>query len=125
MKLLTDFLQTTAVSVDSQLYKCASVDTATKTWSGYKTVLSVAGFAYISTLTQGLTYTDNLTPVVDSVYSRKCIYQAVAFTDVLQQKTLAVAATNVQHTVQTKTLGMQSQTAVYNTDNKILTLTTQ
>ena len=51
-------------------YKCASVDTSAKTWSGYKAVFdSTAGtWSFEDTVTEGLTYT-SVTPVVGSIYS--------------------------------------------------------
>lgn len=51
-------------------YKCASVDTSAKTWSGYKAVFdSTAGtWSFESGITDGLTYT-SVTPVVGGIYS--------------------------------------------------------
>ena len=51
-------------------YKCASVDTSAKTWSGYKAVFdSTAGtWSFEDTVTEGLTYT-SVTPVVGGIYS--------------------------------------------------------
>ena len=54
----------------AEYYKCASVDTSAKTWSGYKAVFdSTAGtWSFESGVTAGLTYT-SVTPVVGSIYS--------------------------------------------------------
>lgn len=49
-------------------YKCASVDTEAKTWSGYKAVLNNGVYTFESTVTSGLTYT-SVTPVVGNIYS--------------------------------------------------------
>ena len=51
-------------------YKCASVDTEAKAWSGYKAVFdSTAGmWSFEDTVTEGLSYT-SVTPIVGSIYS--------------------------------------------------------
>lgn len=54
----------------AEYYKCASVDTEAKTWSGYKAVFdSTAGtWGFEDMLTEGLTYT-SVTPQVGSTYN--------------------------------------------------------
>ena len=54
----------------AEYYKCASVDTSAKTWSGYKAVFdSTAGtWSFESGVTAGLTYT-SVTPIVGGIYS--------------------------------------------------------
>ena len=54
----------------ADFYKCASVDTEAKTWSGYKAVFdSTAGtWSFESDVTEGLAYT-SVTPVVGGIYS--------------------------------------------------------
>lgn len=54
----------------AEYYKCASVDTSAKTWSGYKAVFdSTAGtWSFESGVTAGLAYT-SVTPQVGSIYS--------------------------------------------------------
>lgn len=54
----------------AEYYKCASVDTEAKTWSGYKAVFdSTAGtWSFESGVTAGLAYT-NVTPIVGGIYS--------------------------------------------------------
>ena len=54
----------------AEFYKCASVDTSAKTWSGYKAVFdSTAGtWSFSDTVTEGLSYT-SVTPVVGGIYS--------------------------------------------------------
>ena len=61
-------------------YKCASVDTSAKTWSGYKAVFdSTAGtWSFESAVTEGLTYT-SVTPVVGSTYSSDGMVMAVLY----------------------------------------------
>ena len=57
----------------AEYYKCASVDTEAKTWSGYKAIQQEnGGYAFEETVTTGLTYT-TITPVVDSIYSADCM----------------------------------------------------
>ena len=54
----------------AEYYKCASVDTEAKTWSGYKAVFdSTAGtWSFSDTVTEGLSYI-GITPVVGKIYS--------------------------------------------------------
>ena len=53
----------------AEYYKCASVDTSAKTWSGYKAVQQEnGGYTFEETVTTGLTYT-SVTPVVGGIYS--------------------------------------------------------
>ena len=49
-------------------YKCASVDTSAKTWTGYKAVLMNGIYKFESAVTTGLQYT-TVVPVVGKVYS--------------------------------------------------------
>lgn len=57
----------------AEYYKCASVDTGAKTWSGYKAVQQEnGGYTFEETVTTGLTYT-TITPVVDSIYTADCM----------------------------------------------------
>lgn len=52
----------------TEFYKCASVDTTAKTWSGYKAVLTDGVYTFAETVTAGLSYT-SVTPSVGKVYS--------------------------------------------------------
>lgn len=53
----------------AEYYKCASVDTSAKTWTGYKAVQQAnGGYTFEETATTGLTYT-TITPFVDSIYT--------------------------------------------------------
>lgn len=54
-------------------YKCASVDTANKTWTGYKAVLNDGVYTFEETVTEGLSYGYGLSPVVDSIYDAEAL----------------------------------------------------
>lgn len=54
-------------------YKCASVDTTTKTWSGYKAVLTDGAYSFDGVATEGLTYGNGLSPVVDGIYDAEAL----------------------------------------------------
>lgn len=49
-------------------YKCASVDTSTQTWSGYKAISQGSYYYFEETITEGLSYLGN-TVEVDKIYS--------------------------------------------------------
>lgn len=59
-----------AGGTSAEYYKCASVDTSKKTWSGYKAVFDsgTGTWSFESDVTEGLTYT-SVTPIVGSIYS--------------------------------------------------------
>lgn len=61
----------------AEYYKCASVDTSAKTWSGYKAVFdSTAGtWSFESDVTEGLAY-NFMTPSVGGVYDADCTMTA-------------------------------------------------
>lgn len=51
-------------------YKCASVDTASETWSGYLAVLGENGlYSFADTVTEGLTYGTAYIPYTGNVYN--------------------------------------------------------
>ena len=63
-------------------YKCTAVDTGTKTWTGYKAVLTDGAYVFEESVTTGLTYslivpvvgkiyTDGTTATIDSLYTGK------------------------------------------------------
>lgn len=52
-------------------YKCASVDTANKTWTGYKAVLTDGVYAFEENVTENLIY-DKIIPEVDRIYTDGC-----------------------------------------------------
>lgn len=56
--------------ISAEYYKCASVDTSAKTWSGYKAVFdsSTGTWSFESDVTEGLEY-KGLTPVVNKIYT--------------------------------------------------------
>jgi hypothetical protein len=51
-------------------YKCISVNTSTKTWDGYKTIMTDGVYSFEETLTTGLTYGNGFTPIVNKVYNQ-------------------------------------------------------
>ena len=63
----------------AEYYKCASVDTSAKTWSGYKAVFNsgTGTWSFSDTVTDGLTYT-SVTPIVGGIYSSDALVN-VAF----------------------------------------------
>lgn len=69
-KFFIPFAESSEGGTSAEYYKCASVDTEAKTWSGYKAVFdSTAGtWSFESGVTSGLTYT-SITPVVGGIYS--------------------------------------------------------
>ena len=52
----------------SKYYKCASVDTANMTWSGYELILTDGAYSVSDVVTEGLSYSA-VTPVVNYTYS--------------------------------------------------------
>lgn len=50
-------------------YTCVAVDTATKTWSGYKWEWQETGYVKLDAVTEGLTFGDRYTPVAGQVYN--------------------------------------------------------
>ena len=50
-------------------YKCASVDTTAKTWTGYKAVLTDGVYSFEDNVTAGLTYGAAYTPGIDYIYN--------------------------------------------------------
>lgn len=55
-------------SGSTEYYRCASVDTETHTWTGYKATLSDDAYKFESTVTEGLSYS-GVIPVVGKIYS--------------------------------------------------------
>lgn len=54
-------------------YKCSSVDTTAKTWSGYLAVLGEDGaYSFEETVTEGLSYGVGFTPAVDGIFNSDC-----------------------------------------------------
>lgn len=73
-----------------KFYKCASVDTANKTWSGYELILQDGVYVVLDVETTGLTYS-GFTPIVDYVYSADCTIEVSNF----YQGFLLVSPTNM------------------------------
>lgn len=53
-----------------EIYKCASVDTSAKTWTGYKAVLTDGVYSFEETLTTGLSYFGGMEVKKGLVYSQ-------------------------------------------------------
>lgn len=62
----------------AKFYKCTSVDTANKTWSGYELILTDGVYTVSETLTEGLCYSA-VTPVIGSVYSQDALIKVGMF----------------------------------------------
>ena len=67
-------------SVGCDYYKCASVDTVNKTWTGYKAVLTDGVYTFESTATTGLTYGAAYAPMVGIIYSTDCTVRCNLYT---------------------------------------------
>ena len=63
-----------SVSGGMEIYKCASVDTSAKTWTGYKAVLTDGVYSFEETLTTGLSYSA-VEPEVGKVYSADALIE--------------------------------------------------
>lgn len=63
----------------AKFYKCASVDTTAKTWSGYEAVMDEAGYVtFLETEKQGLTYSI-FTPAVEEIWSENGMLQIAQY----------------------------------------------
>lgn len=62
------------VGSSMEFYKCASVDTSAKTWTGYKAVLTDGVYSFEETLTTGLSYSA-VEPEVGKVYSADALIE--------------------------------------------------
>lgn len=56
-------------------YKCASVDTSAKTWTGYKATMTDGSYVFAGTETTGLTFGSGYTPKVGNIYNDICTVQ--------------------------------------------------
>jgi hypothetical protein len=71
-------------------YKCASVDTDNKTWTGYKAVLTDGVYSFEETVTEGLPYGTAYTPLINGIYNDEAtiniagIWQGVPLADVFK-----------------------------------------
>ena len=59
----------------TEYYKCTSVDTVNKTWTGYKAVLTDGAYSFEESETTGLTYGLGYTPVVNKIYTGDALVQ--------------------------------------------------
>jgi hypothetical protein len=58
------------VATGCDYYKCASVDTVNKTWTGYKAVLTDGVYTFEENATTGLEYSNGYIPVVGGIYDQ-------------------------------------------------------
>jgi hypothetical protein len=58
-----------------RFYKCTSVDTVNKTWTGYKAVLTDGIYSFEENATEGLIYGSGFSPVVGEIYNSKATIQ--------------------------------------------------
>lgn len=58
------------ISSGIDFFKCASVNTTDKTWTGYKAVLVEGIYIFDDTATAGLTYGTGYTPAVGDIYNQ-------------------------------------------------------
>ena len=56
-----------------EFFKCASINTETHKWSGYKAILTNGIYSFSDTLTNDLPYGDGFTPVVNEIYDRNAL----------------------------------------------------
>lgn len=68
-----------SVSESMDFYKCASVDTANHTWTGYKAVSDNGIYTFEQNVTGGLTYS-SVTPVIGNVYSDGALVRGNLYT---------------------------------------------
>lgn len=59
-------------------YKCASVDTTAKTWSGYELILQEGVYSVSDVVTEGLSYS-GFEPLVDRIYSADGMLEVSSF----------------------------------------------
>ena len=59
--------------VAMDIYKCASIDTASKTWTGYKANRVGGKYTFEDIVTTGLSFAQGLTPQVGTVYSSDAV----------------------------------------------------
>lgn len=62
-------------------YKCASVDTENKMWTGYKAVLADGAYSFATSATSGLTYGTGYTPIIGSIYDALVTIEAKRLVD--------------------------------------------
>ena len=70
-----DYIGTVQIG-GSTFYKCASVDTSAKAWTGYRAVLNDGVYTFEDTVTTGLFYT-SVTPQVGKIYSADALVYGV------------------------------------------------
>lgn len=66
---------TGTLTATAEFYRCASVDTVNKTWTGYRAVLTDGIYSFEDTVTTGLIYGTAYTPSVGYVYNSNATVQ--------------------------------------------------
>ena len=74
--------------VQTDYYKCASVNSGGSTWTGYKAVLSGGSYSFASSVTSNLTYGSAFTPQAGKIYADGALvmaqlYEGVPVGDIL------------------------------------------
>lgn len=86
----------------AEYYRCASVDTSAKTWTGYRAVLNEGVYTFEDTVTTGLSYT-SITPQVGSIYSSDALASVEALWDGIPTDGLVLYAPLNMSSICTKT----------------------
>ena len=86
----------------AEYYRCASVDTSAKTWTGYRAVLNEGVYTFEDTVTTGLSYT-SVTPQVGSIYSSDALASVEALWDGIPTDGLVLYAPLNMSSICTKT----------------------
>lgn len=75
-----EYKGSTIIKGTSTFYKCASVDSTTKTWTGYEALVNgdTGVWSFSETLTEDLPY-NKIIPQVGKVYDNECTFQASGF----------------------------------------------
>ena len=86
----------------AEYYRCASVDTSAKTWTGYRAVLNEGVYTFEDTVTTGLSYT-SVIPQVGSIYSSDALASVEALWDGIPTDGLVLYAPLNMSSICTKT----------------------
>ncbi len=86
----------------AEYYRCASVDTSAKTWTGYRAVLNDGVYTFENTVTTGLSYT-SVTPKAGSIYSSDTLASVEALWDGIPTDGLVLYAPLNMSSICTKT----------------------
>lgn len=75
----------------AKFYKCASVDTGNKTWTGYELVFTDGQYNLSSEITTGLNYT-SIIPVTDYIYSQNALIKVAFYAQKMPEEGLVFYA---------------------------------